>query len=273
MTSRLRSKKSGFTLLEVLISIALLVVISFGIYRATSDTYKLRAILSVDGEFYNGIRMAFSMIEKDVSMVYNPLIFLPPDPKKPKGTQPQIPAPGSPEEQELQAMTQGDRDKGSEYWGSIVDKTGLRVSRFHGTDNSMTFITLSNLRVYKDTKESYFAKVSYSSADDKNPLPDIQGQALVRTISTNAFHVEKDGEKELRRYVLLQGVQNFKIRYYRKDKDQWLSAWDSDSQDLRGLYPDVIEFTVRVAGPQHLSFEGLYKFRTEIPLNGILPST
>src|SRR5215213_6023098 len=81
-------EQAGFTLLEVLISISILVFISFGIYQATTNTFRLRDVLMNEGDFYNGIRMASSVVQRDVALIYSPALILPPKPRLPDGTLP-----------------------------------------------------------------------------------------------------------------------------------------------------------------------------------------
>src|SRR5690348_1896944 len=50
--------QAGFTLIEVMVSMAIMVFISLAIYQAMTETYKLREVLSVEGDFYNSIRLA-----------------------------------------------------------------------------------------------------------------------------------------------------------------------------------------------------------------------
>src|SRR3954471_16711499 len=87
MNSRCRNRNtSGFTLLEVLISIFLLVVISLAIYNATTESYRLRDSLANEGDFYNGIRLSMSVLERDIALVYSPTIMIPEDTGKKPGT-------------------------------------------------------------------------------------------------------------------------------------------------------------------------------------------
>jgi hypothetical protein len=67
----------------------------------------------------------------------------------------------------------------------------------------------------------------------------------------------------------LHGIKKFKLTYYRRDTDQTTNSWDSDSTDSKNLYPDQVILNLEVEGPDHMSFEGIYKFRPEIPLHGL----
>ena len=84
--NKLKQNAQGFTLLEVLIAMAILVFIAFSIYQATTQTFRLRDILSTEGAFYNNIRFATTVMWRDLSMIYSPLITI--NYKKPEPTNP-----------------------------------------------------------------------------------------------------------------------------------------------------------------------------------------
>jgi prepilin-type N-terminal cleavage/methylation domain-containing protein len=267
-----KAEESGFTLLELLIAIALLIVISFAIYQTTSSTYMLRDRLRGEGDFYNGIRMAMSIVDRDVSLIYTPILMLPDDPKA------QGLLSGQPMSNEEYTQTLG-ADQGrtaTTYWGEAIHRNGIRPSRFIGTDSEMTFISLSNVRVYKDSKESEFSKIKYTLEDDKLSQGNLTPtKVLMRRTTPNAF---EDDEKsatdptKFRIYPLLPGIKKLTFRYFRLDKNQWLPRWDSDNQDTKYRFPDIIEAKVEVISGTRLAFEGLYRFRPEVPLRGISPS-
>lgn len=284
MTSAFRnSKTSGFTLLEVVIALAILVFISMAIYQATASTFRLREELGNEGDFYSGVRLATMVLQRDLSLLYSPTIM--------QMTNPQAtPTPGpngaplggggavasSPQNQLSDDQTQG-----SLYWSPAVDSSGLRPSHFVGSETKLSFITVSHIRIYKDYPETSFAKVSYALApDDSNreTNPELQGTFMLqKTENPNAFSLDDTRiPPTVHPMTLLRGIQKFSYTYYQKDGDTWkkFKTWDSDQQDAKTRYPDMIELQIEVVGKQNLSFEGVFKFKPEIPLNGNgLPST
>lgn len=283
MSSRFRNNESGFTILELLISIALLVIISFSIYQATTETYKLRDVLQNEGEFHNGVRMAMSLMNRDITLLYSPLDVvpqsqsLPKTPTKGQAAQTGINQQAFQEQEEIRAAGM---DRPSKFWGGAIDRAGVRPSRFVGTEDTLSFISTSHIRVYKDSPESEFAKITYELKDDEISadlgLPE-DSKVLVKTEDPDAFDLEDnalvdstDDEGSLKRtYPLIHGIRTLKFRFYWKEKEQWLTSWDSDSSDTKNLYPDVIEVTVEVDGPSRLFFEGRYLFRSEVPFAGL----
>ncbi|MCM2278701.1 MAG: prepilin-type N-terminal cleavage/methylation domain-containing protein [Oligoflexia bacterium] len=273
MSSRFRNKR-GFTLLEVLIAMAILVFISLGIYQATVETYRLRDILSNEGDFYNQIRLSMDILQRDVAAMYSPSLMAPAPAASPS------PGPGAggysgtATDPDLQSLLSGDLGQTSEFWHAATDKSGLRASRFKGSESKMSFVSLSHRRIYRDSKESDFAKVSYEVARDPDNK-ETETLILTKIENADAFNIDDTREKEnSRTYPLLSGITKLRFRYYRKDQDQWkeYGSWDSDSEDFKNAFPDLIEVSLSVSGPSRLSFEGKFKFRPEVPLRGITPS-
>lgn len=268
MSSRFPNNSHGFTLIEVLIAIFLLVVISMSIYQATTETYRLRDILVHEGDFYNTIRLSMEILQKDISVIYTPTLMAPPE-KKAGTTGAEPPASA----RDLEAIM-GEAGRTTPFWHGATDQTGIRASHFIGTDSKMSFISLSHIRIYKESRETEFAKITYEIKTGKH-VEGIEGNLmLVKTESPNAFSADEFRDPFKRTYMLLRGIRSIRFQYYQKDKDRWHSRWDTESEDFKNKYPDAIEVRVEVTGPAKLSFEGLYRFKPEIPLSGKLnPST
>lgn len=269
------SKNDGFTLIEMLISMAVLIFISFGIYQATTETYRLRDILSTEGDFYNGVRLAMDILQKDINSIYSPmLIDTTPKPNTlPAGSPP---PPPTQLDTEAQSIINSELGQATKFWLGATDRSGIRASHFIGTDSAMSFVAISHLRIYKESPESEVSKISYSLQKDNsfNATPDTM--VLIKTENTDAFNGEDLDHKEFTHsYKLLRGITALKFTYYMKDGKSWktFNSWDNESEDFKKAFPDIIEVDVKVIGPSHLSFEGIYKFRPEAPLRGLDPST
>ncbi len=259
--SNLQNNQStaGFTLLEVLIAMVILVFISVATYQTIIETYKLRESLSTEGNFYNGIRLSTTILQRDISLIYSPLISMPAQKNNTNGP-PQTTSPTD------------DAGQSSTFWSPAVSDIGVRPSHFIGTENKLSFIALSHIRIYKDSPESEFAKITYEIKNDPQNSGTVM---LVKTESPNAFTGDDVQDTFSRSYEILHGIKKLTYTYYKRDGDTWkiLRSWDSEREEPKNTFPDMIELKLEVVGPQKQSFEGNFKFRPEIPFNGLNPST
>ncbi len=259
----------GFTLIEVLISMTILAFISLGIYQATVQTFRLRDSLNNEGDFFNAIRLSMSILERDLALIYTPVSLVP---RRPTPGATSAPAalnfnPNGP------SFQNPDLARASEFWGAAIDATGLRPSRFQGTETKLLFVSATHQRIYRDSPESEIVKIKYDLRLNDQGEGDLAGtQMLVKSASPNAFVEDERKDKSQIDYPLLRGIKSWKFRYYRREKDQWSSNWDSDKEETKNLYPDLIEVKLEVVGRSQLSFDGIYRFRPEVPLNGLAPT-
>jgi prepilin-type N-terminal cleavage/methylation domain-containing protein len=250
---------SGFTLIELMIAMVILTFISVGIYQATTRTFDLKVTLGSRGEFYNEIRLAMGILDRDLTHIFTPKMLFP---GIKKATDPQ----------ELDSMMRGERGQ-SAYWGKMIDGNGVRPSIFLGKEKSMSFVSSSHYRVYKDSLESIFLKVAYELQSDTLPGALTPGlQALMKTENTNAFAMDGDDAKQANTFPILRGVRQFKFRYYQIEKDKWYDSWDSSREDFKDRLPDVVEVSVEIVGERGVVFDGIYKIRPEVYVSALHPS-
>lgn len=278
-----KSSEAGFTLLEVLISLAILIFICFAIFQATTETYKLRDNLTVEGDLNNSMILAMSVVQRDINLIYSPKIAMPN--KKPAGPpnsgqnnyqqnnyQGGIPGNGGgaiPGEEITDDLTQT-----LPFWSAAIQASGLRPSRLVGKENKLTFIALSHVRIYKEAPESEFARITYELKSDSKNMDNPGTYILMKTESPNAFANEDRQDTTAITYEVLHGIKSFTFSYHQKDGEGWktLNSWDTDREDTKNIFPDIIEIKLEILGPKKFSLEGDYKFRPEIPLNGLYPS-
>jgi prepilin-type N-terminal cleavage/methylation domain-containing protein len=297
MNSSYRSKNAGFTLIEVMITVAILAFISLGIFQAVTSSFKLRDELVHEADFFTGIRLAMGIMNRDVTMIYSPILLMSPQQSKsnPNDSSQSTtnPSGGSSstssgtsnrdtpqfDESQIAASTAADLARSFTFWSAAADKSGLRPSRFVGTESKMTFISANHFRVYKDAPESEFEKVTYEIQPDSEPPINgfkVDGSnVLVKMVSANVFDNDDLRDREFtHKYSLLRGITSCKFTYYRwKDNSlNMVNSWDSDKEDFKWQIPDMIQVEIEVKGPTGLSYSGLYQFKPELPFHGLNPS-
>jgi hypothetical protein len=120
--------------------------------------------------------------------------------------------------------------------------------------------------------ESEFAKIVYELREDKESDFGESTRLLVKIEDPNAFDDEDKKAKDAKVYPLLPGIKKFTFRFYRRDKKAWERTWDSNRDDMKGLYPDLVELTLEVIGLNKLKFKGSYMFKPETLFYGLDPT-
>ncbi len=277
ITQATRSEE-GFTLVEVMIAIVLLVMISLAIYQSTTQTFRYRAKIISEGDFHAAIRLSMGLMDRDIAALFSPVNLNPknfPDPSA-SATPPDQgnSRNAAAQSQQLDELSKSELGQTSDFWLGATDLTAIRPSRFVGTENRLSFVSASHMRIYKNSEECEFAKIVYELRDDKDSDLGDGVKMLVKVEDADVFNDSKIGKKTkvAKAYPLLTGVKKFKFRYYRRDKKAWENTWDSNRDDMKGLYPDIVELSLEVTGIQRLSFKGIYMFKPETPFYGMDPT-
>ena len=219
------------------------------------QTFSIRDSIQREGEFYNSIRLVMGFVERDVNQMYSPLLLVQNGPAaQPSGTpvggaRPS-PAPAASSGPQVSAAISGELQQDGTFWAPAIDNTGLRPMHFNGTDKSISFVSASHVRIYKDMPESDLVKVIYEFKADAAPPEGAKLDSpsmLSKTEIVDAF--ENDDFKDKQNsvvYPLLHGITKFKFDYYNKRKEEWQTSWDSEKED--NLYPDIIRMEFEIHG-------------------------
>lgn len=130
----MRSSEFGFTLLEILISLAILAVLFTLVYGSFNATYRVSEQLEEEADSYRLARLGFYHLAKDLSMIYQ---------TKPVAGQPA----SATEARKSFIFTGEDRSR-------MIDGTDY-------PDDAIRFTAVSHGRTLRDAPESDWAMISY----------------------------------------------------------------------------------------------------------------
>jgi prepilin-type N-terminal cleavage/methylation domain-containing protein len=287
-TSILRNKRdprtaiSGFTLIEVMIALFILVIVGFATSKAVIDAAQLKENLKDDTEFSSEFRTSVTLIERDLNQVFNPRLFLPPEmqPVDFQNATPPVP-PAQLNGPEVNRLLRGEATRNGEFWGRVFDTTGIRPSRFKADEKSMSFVSASHLRIYREKKESIYSKVRYEleRMRDNPNLTKEQNQknsglySLIKIENTRVFEIEesKDGP-EIQYFTILNQIKTLKFRYYKAGEKNPLNSWDSEMEEHHGSFPEMVEMELSLQALNGRTMDATVMFRLEAP-NEALPTT
>jgi len=245
--------KNGFTLIEVLIAIALLGMISVTIYKTVTSSFRLRTSLAAEGEFNNSVRLAMSIIERDISRVFTPIGL--------------VPNQEQPNSKSQEAISQADLDREMEFWTPAVHPSGIRMSRFKGDESSISFVSSSHIKIYRDVPEAELIQVSYELEDDDREEAPERSKVLVRKINSNVFVDPNDKDWGKKTYPLLTGVKELKLKYFDPRKDDWRADWENArSSGNKWRYPSRVSIEMMVESDAGFSFFVSEEIPLDIPV-------
>jgi type II secretion system protein J len=211
----------GFTLIEILVAIALLAVLSVGISQVTTSTWSTNTKLSAESADTTEILLSLQSVEADLAQIYSPVIG---------------------------PAFAGADGKVQEFWSAPLRSDGIRRSRFKGEAQKVSFVANNHKRVEADAPESDFQKVTWEvERNAKNTY------TLYRTIDWDAFRYEDDRAKKPERVALIENLSSAKFTFYRAVDKQWVDTWDSESmyakEDQR--FPNLIKLKIEAPDPRN----------------------
>jgi prepilin-type N-terminal cleavage/methylation domain-containing protein len=250
----------GFTLVEVIVALVILAVLSLLTAESMRSAISQRASLTTDLERDARLADALRIIRADVAAAFNHRDILvtminqlneKPQPGVPTTPNPDGSAPtpnpgGVPPTPSPSAPPPTAFEKPAR-------PTPPPVTAFVGESDAMYFTTLSNVRLVRDAKESDQAKIAYfvksctASASPSGKSSRTTGsRCLFRAISPFLNNEIKETGPES---VLLEHVEEFKLRYFSADQEEPVDSWPSEESNdsaMKGKFPDAVEITLTI---------------------------
>jgi prepilin-type N-terminal cleavage/methylation domain-containing protein len=206
-----RSKKmeiwnhSGFTLVEVLISILLLAFISLQTFKLVDNSTNTKEnVLREDRALLQSL-IATGRLDSDISQLYSPLYSY---------------GKANPASDPNANYLDNSSSKGT-YDGKA--KNGMIIPQFESTDKStITFLTTSNRRKIAEVKESRFTWVRYSmrrsEKNDDEPIGDrapieAENELVRQTISTDIYASNLNWS-DVKSQILMTQVKSIEFSFW-----------------------------------------------------------
>lgn len=268
------------TLIEIMISLTIFAFIALAVYQATSHTFKLKRVVQRDADFFGTIRIAMTILERDLTGLFSPVAFVAPTPmaqgsqfqsnvntNNPNGFAASSPGSNPSEGGRPQKTLPGAMLVPTDYWLGANEPMGIRYSRFVGEQTRLRFVTNLHERVYQGAMESTFARIAY----ELKPDPDSKDSTsiLIRIESANAFDDTDKKDLYLKQNEIADRIKTLKFRYYSSRKKNWQDTWDTNSDGEKFEYPAMIECDVTFESKEKSQFSGKFVFQPGYPYNGL----
>jgi prepilin-type N-terminal cleavage/methylation domain-containing protein len=249
------SKSRGFTLLEVLIVLVIMATLSVLSSQSIQQAIKNKIKLQTQIQDMSEVRDSLKVIERDVNLAfhYSDLETELLDMIKKKRTElakttatpvsgATPPPAGQPAAPTAAYNPNDPNDPLNKQAMDRIDPT----TQFIGHENEMYFATLNSSRMNEGVQQADFIKVGYLLQSCKKPGQETSSKSCLVRKSSNL--VEGDVTKQEDGVILLTDVSEFKLRYFGKGHQDWISDWDSVNGDggAKGRFPDAVEISLAV---------------------------
>ncbi len=231
----------GFTMIEVMITLAILSTLTIMTAQAISQAIKAKAKLQDQIDDVSRMRDALRLVERDINLAFHY-----------RDVEKEI-------EQILKKKSQSqpnNQPATPNFPGFNPNNTGTPPreaprkdpeTHFVGNAESVNFPTMNNARTVRNQQQADFIEVGYTLKDCKSVNEN--GGTSKCLWRRSSPYVDLDITKGGDEIVLLEHVSEFKLRYMGKGKQDWVTDWRSDAQGdgaTKGKFPQAVEVSVTV---------------------------
>lgn len=206
------SGRKGFTLIEIMIAIAILAIISLLLWQSSAVSMNAKERYEAEDVRFQEVLLALSRMADDISMAY---------------------------------LFQSKAHLGNTGIGELAQEV-----QFIGTDSGerdeIHFVSLSHMRYLKNTKESDQEEVSYFLRREEGEEGEKGRWDLVRRMQSPP---DREPEKGGRDYVILQDVQKLEFQFFDEKRGEWQREWDSSRIESNRQLPKAVEITLTIPDP------------------------
>ena len=217
-------KQGGFTLIEVMVAIAILAMITLLVWQSSAITILSKERYEKEDALMHEMSLVLNRIADDLATAF---ILVP--------TSDFI---------------------GRTPAGEVLTKT-VFMGQDQGDQDKMTFVGFSHVRYLKDTKECDQAEISYfTEVQADNP-------GFFNLMKREVSPIDSDPEAGGKKITVVEGIKSFNLRFYDDGRGEWIGEWDSTSLEHPHKLPKAVEIVLTALYPsEEEETEEILTFRT-----------
>ncbi|MBN1282439.1 MAG: prepilin-type N-terminal cleavage/methylation domain-containing protein [Proteobacteria bacterium] len=207
------SRNLGFTLLEVMVSVALMGVIMTLIWTSSSQSFRSKERIEARDDVFHAAQVAMRKISDDVAAAF---------------------------------LTKRTTISAAAGGGETATRSPYKtffIGEDRGEQDSMRFTSLSHVRLMKNSKQSDQTKIAYEV------LPDEEVAGRYNVVRREQPWLDDTDEVQGTAFRLLEGVLSFNVEYYDIRKKEWGKEWNTDKLDWSEKLPLAVRISVVFPDP------------------------
>lgn len=210
LSSKGRSSKAGFTLLELILAIVVLLWISLATYYSVSATMRTRARVTQKTESIQELRALISLLKRDLSLAFiyraEDFVWDPPEKLNPDQTPIPPPLPPAP------------------------------ITFFKGEKQKLFFSASSHQRTFANAPENEQHLVTYQMND----------KSLIRGESVRLLtYDDRDQVDDFVKDVLIENVLELDFQFWDVKNEKWIDDWDSEKAEFLDTVPPIVKINLK----------------------------
>ncbi len=249
----------GFTIVEVMIALAVIASLTALMWVSISQMYKTRDIVEMRAERFQAVRITLGRMTQELSSAYiaGPEFggeFIP-------GEEPTISDSDSEEDAADIVMPEEDRVQ----FGMI------------GRDDEIHFTTFAHMRTFEGEKASYSTEIGYFIRSQRNDEGELVKVLMRRSDTTHDDDITRGGVV----YKIFEEVDDIKFEYWDAGatkigdleeiaEGRWVDRWDTTRREFAGRLPTRIRVTLSLPPQGPTGSMETFTTQTQIHITEVL---
>jgi len=234
-TNYIKNNESGFTLLEVLIAIAILSMLMVSIYTIIDNSTNTKdKILTEDREKMQ-FETAMARLESDIEFLHSPLYF---EVTAAEDTAARKKAEGgstkaSPSTTEVTNDGSGQKYLSNENFEGLSETNRPIPKLINDEKGSIIFLSSSGRRLIKNSKQSNLQWVRYSVVSNQEPKIKEASYALTRTIITSDLYRDQLDWDKAKEHIIIENLSAFEFNFWDPKREKYVESMREMTADKK----------------------------------------
>ena len=255
-----RPHNMGFTLVEVMIAVAILAGLTALMWASIANMYSTRDVIERRSERYQQIRITMNRMAREVAASYI--------------AGPEFGAEELPGEDVTAGMSEEEQADEAAFAASGQQRTQHGMI---GRDDELHFTSMAHVRTMARERSSDHAEIGYFIRTERND----DGEMVKMLMRREDISADDDLSKGGFVYKMLPEIEDIRFEYWDPGQadlgtfeeiaqGRWVSEWDTTRRDFAGRLPTRVRISLKLPPPNAWSEPEVFVIQAEIVVTEVL---